>query len=139
MQIQLDFRSGIPIYVQIIDQIKHLIATGVLRPGDQLPTVRQMAADLRVNFNTVARAYRLLDEQGLISTQQGRGTYILAPPTEANGERLRRQDLAWLARSFLSEAARLEYSPEEVQTVIEHYLRLWQEAGTPPAADQEAT
>jgi GntR family transcriptional regulator len=93
MQVNLDFRSKIPIYVQIIDQIKDLIAIGVLHPGDQLPTVRQLAADLRVNFNTVARAYRLLDEQGLISTQHGRGTYILPPPAAENGERLRRQDL----------------------------------------------
>src|SRR5512139_3894455 len=96
MQIQLDFRSKVPIYIQIIDQIKHLIAAGVLRPEDQLPTVRQLAADLRVNFNTIARAYRSLDEQGLISTQHGRGTFILPPPSLENGERLRRQDLDWL-------------------------------------------
>ena len=70
MQIELDFRSGIPIYVQIMDQIKHLIASGALRPGDQLPTVRQLAADLRVNFNTVARAYRMLDDAGIISIAQ---------------------------------------------------------------------
>ena len=85
MQIKLDFRSGIPIYVQIIDQIKHLVATGVLRPDDQLPTVRQLASDLRVNFNTIARAYRMLDEDGVISTQQGRGTYIpRSSPCSAN-------------------------------------------------------
>ncbi|MGD8760462.1 MAG: GntR family transcriptional regulator, partial [Anaerolineales bacterium] len=64
MFIELDFRSHIPIYVQIMERIKHLMATGMLGPGDQLPTVRQLAADLRVNFNTVARAYRLLDEAG---------------------------------------------------------------------------
>jgi len=56
MQIEIDLLSKIPIYVQIIDQIKHMIASGNLEPGDQLPTVRQMATDLRVNFNTVARA-----------------------------------------------------------------------------------
>ena len=63
MQIEIDLTSKIPIYVQLIDQIKHLIALGVLKPDDQLPTVRQLATDLRVNFNTVARAYRLLDEE----------------------------------------------------------------------------
>jgi GntR family transcriptional regulator len=62
MQIKIDLISKVPIYVQIIDQIKHMIATGVLRPDDQLPTVRQLATDLRVNFNTIARAYRMLDE-----------------------------------------------------------------------------
>ena len=84
MQIQIDFRSGVPIYTQIMEQIQHKVASGELKPGDQLPTVRQLATDLRVNFNTVARAYRLLDEAGLISTQQGRGTYIwAAAPAES--------------------------------------------------------
>jgi GntR family transcriptional regulator len=76
MHIQVDFRSAQPIYQQIVDQIRDMVAGGSLQPGDQLPTVRQLATDLRVNFNTVARAYRLLDEAGMISTQQGRGTYI---------------------------------------------------------------
>ena len=57
MQLTLDFRSGAPIYVQVVDQIKHLVATGALKPDDQLPTVRQLATELRVNFNTIARAY----------------------------------------------------------------------------------
>ncbi len=132
MQIQLDFRSGIPIYIQIMDQIKHLVATGRLRPDDQLPTVRQLAMDLRINFNTVARAYRQLDEEGLISTQQGRGTYILAPETRENSAQLRRQDLEWLARRFLNEAARLDYAAADVQEICDRYLRQWQEQGAPP-------
>lgn len=76
----LDFRSGAPIYLQIVEQIEKLVANGELVPGDQLPTVRRLAAELRVNFNTVARAYRMLDEARLISTQQGRGTYLLDLP-----------------------------------------------------------
>jgi GntR family transcriptional regulator len=70
----LDFRSGVPVYVQLVEQVLQYLSSGSLKPGDQLPTVRQMAAALRVNFNTVARAYRMLDEAGLISTQQSRGT-----------------------------------------------------------------
>jgi GntR family transcriptional regulator len=132
MQIKLDFRSKIPIYVQIIDQIKHLIASGSLRPDDQLPTVRQLATDLRVNFNTVARAYRLLDDEGLISTQHGRGTYILPMPSDENSDQLRRQDLEWLARHFLNEAARLDYSAAEVNAVIENYIQQWVSKGVPP-------
>ena len=132
MQIELNFRTKVPIYIQIIDQIKHLIATGALRPDDQLPTVRQLAADLRVNFNTVARAYRALDEQGLISTQHGRGTYILQPPTTENGERLRRQDLDWLTTQYLSDAALLDYSPEQIRAIVEQYLNQWKQEGKPP-------
>ena len=82
MNITIDFRSGHPIYLQIVEQARKQIADGELQPGDQLPTVRQLATDLRVNFNTVARAYRLLDNAGLISTQHGRGTYVWEKPSE---------------------------------------------------------
>ncbi len=138
MQVELDLRSKIPIYVQIIDQVKHLIATGTLRPGDQLPTIRQLATDLRVNFNTVARAYRSLDEEGLISTQHGRGTYLLPPPSDEEKEQLRKQDLAWLTRHYLNEASRLAYTPEEVAAALETYLDHWKQAGTPPDEHAEA-
>lgn len=67
-QIKLDFRSEVPIYSQIAEQIQQLVAKGELHLGDQLPTVRELATELRVNFNTVARAYRLLDDARLIST-----------------------------------------------------------------------
>jgi GntR family transcriptional regulator len=133
MQIEIDLTSKVPIYVQIIDHIKHMIATGVLRPDDQLPTVRQLATDLRVNFNTIARAYRMLDDEGLISTQHGRGTYILPMPSEENGEFLKRQDLEWLTRHYLNEVAQLGYSAEEVNQVLETYINLWREHGIPPA------
>lgn len=132
MQIEIDLTSKVPIYVQIIDQVKHMIATGALHPDDQLPTVRQLAADLRVNFNTIARAYRMLDEEGLISTQHGRGTYILPLASEENGELLRQQDLEWLTRHYLNEAADLGHSANEVNQVLAEYIHQWRESGTPP-------
>jgi len=132
MQIHVDFRSGIPIYVQIIDQIKNQLTAGILKPDDQLPTVRQLASDLRVNFNTVARAYRLLDEAGLISTQHGRGTYILAPPHEAAAETLKRQSLEGLARNFLKHAQRLGVSPGEVRETLDALIERWEHEGAPP-------
>lgn len=134
MQIELDFRSGIPIYIQIMDQMKHLIASDVLNPGDQLPTVRQLAADLRVNFNTVARAYRLLDEAGIISTQHGRGTYILEEP-EHDTDKLRKEALDGLTRYYLAEAHQLGFTPEEVASLFEHFIESWKQAGTPPVSD----
>jgi len=133
MQIELDFRSKIPIYVQIIDQVKHMIATNRLKPGDQLPTVRQLATDLRINFNTIARSYRMLDEEGLISTQHGRGTFILEALSDKNGERLRRQDLDWLTRRYLNEAATLGYSVEEINKILKKQINRWVETGSPPA------
>ncbi len=111
--IALDHRSGVPIYLQIVEQVRQRVSTGELRPGDQLPTVRQMATDLRVNFNTIARAYRLLDEAGLISTQQGRGTYIWEAPNEETLKQLKKKSLEELARNYLEETGRLGYSLED--------------------------
>jgi GntR family transcriptional regulator len=126
MQIKLDFRSGIPIYVQIMDQIKNQLAAGALKPDDQLPTVRQLASDLRVNFNTVARAYRLLDEAGLISTQHGRGTYILPPPHQEAAELLKRQVIQGLTHNYLHQAQRLGMTPGEVRETLEPLLAQWE-------------
>ncbi len=121
LDLKIDFRSELPIYTQIVEQIRRLVANRSLLPGDQLPTVRQLATDLRVNFNTVARAYRLLDEAGLISTQQGRGTYIweeTAAP--AAGPPQQQQTLRELTRRYLEETARLGFSSAEaLQSVIE--------------------
>jgi GntR family transcriptional regulator len=116
----IDYRSGVPIYVQIVEQVRQRVSTGELLPGDQLPTVRQMATDLRVNFNTVARAYRLLDEAGLISTQQGRGTYIWEGPTEETLKQLKKKSLEELARNYLDEAGRLGYSLEDALEELKH-------------------
>ena len=138
LPIVIDFRSGIPIYIQIMNQVKHMIATQQLQPGDQLPTVRQLAADLRVNFNTVARSYKLLDEDGIISTQHGRGTYILDLPSAENGENLRFQDLMRLTREYLYGAYRLGYSPSEVREVFEGKLGYWLENDVPLLPEEDA-
>lgn len=113
--IQIDLRSDLPIYLQLIEQIKRQIADGTLSPGDQLPTVRSLAEELRVNFNTVARSYRLLDEAGVISTQQGRGTYITEKPPPEILDRLRRESLTTLASRYVREARRLGFSTEEIR------------------------
>jgi GntR family transcriptional regulator len=131
MPIQINFRSGIPIYIQIMDQIRQMVANGDLKPGEQLPTVRQLAIDLQVNWNTVARAYRLLDEAGLISTQQGRGTFIWEAPSEEATRRLHQQTLEGLTRRYLAEAARLGVSPQDVRLFFHKEIAAW-EQGQPP-------
>jgi GntR family transcriptional regulator len=75
---RLDTSSGVPFYRQIIDQVLLAVADGRLKPGTQLPTVRQLAVDLAVNLNTVARAYREMEIRGLVETQQGTGTFVAA-------------------------------------------------------------
>jgi GntR family transcriptional regulator len=113
MNITLDMRSDIPIYIQIVEQVRQQVVDGRLKPGGQLPTVRALASDLRINFNTVSRAYRLLDEAGVISTQQGRGTYILEMPPPEVAERLRIESITALARRYLNETRRLGFSLEQ--------------------------
>lgn len=91
IQFNLDQRSGVPAYRQIIDQVLGGIAAGSLRPGDQLPTVRQLAVDLAINPNTVVRAYRELEIREVLSTQQGTGTFLTDKKPAADGlERQRR-------------------------------------------------
>lgn len=131
LHIQLDFRSGIPIYIQISDQIRQIVARGDLKTGDQLPTVRQLATELRINYNTVARAYRLLDETGLISTQQGRGTYIWEMPTEETTKQLKKKTLEELTQIYLDEVIQLGYSLDDA--IVE--LKRTQPGG--PQAGQE--
>lgn len=135
-QIQLDFRSGLPIYIQIMNQIESRVTSGVLRPGDQLPTVRALAQELRVNFNTVARAYRLLDNAGVISTQQGRGTYILEIPAPEILEKSRQQSLHVLTTGYLAEAAQLGFLPEDILTFFEEQVARWKKAGSLTQSDE---
>ncbi|MEP6894838.1 MAG: GntR family transcriptional regulator [Chloroflexota bacterium] len=128
LTLQLDFRSGLPIYIQIMNQIENQVIIGKLQPGDQLPTVRSLATELRVNFNTVARAYRMLDEGRIISTQQGRGTYITEIPPPEVKEKLRAENLEALARRYISEAFRLEFSKQEISQMVKDQLKAWKES-----------
>ena len=123
----IDFRSGLPIYTQIVNQIQTQVVGGVLKPGDQLPTVRALAEELRVNFNTVARAYRILDEARIISTQQGRGTYITDVPPPKVTEKLRRESLEALTQRYISEAARLDFSTSEISQMVKEQLKAWKD------------
>ena len=122
MDIALDFRGDTPLYAQIISQIKHLIVTESLRAGEQLPTIRELAAELGINFNTVARSYRMLDAEGLISTQHGRGTFILGPPGDKRLTELREEDFKYLTQTYLSRSKILGYTLEEIETLLHEHL-----------------
>jgi len=122
MHLRLDLHSRVPIYVQIFEQVKTLVAAGTLDPGSQLPTVREMASELRINFNTVARAYRLLHEEGVISTQQGRGTYVMEQAPPRSSERERRARLETLIEVWLEEALKFGFTADEVEAAFAHGL-----------------
>ena len=102
-ELRLDLQSGVPVYRQIIDQVLGGISTGGLKPGDQLPTVRQLAVDLAINPNTVVRAYRELEIREVLTTQQGTGTFITDKKPRAN-EIERQRRVAQLAGELLARA-----------------------------------
>jgi GntR family transcriptional regulator len=87
----IDLHSGVPVYRQLIDQVRSGMASGLLKAGDQLPTVRQLAVDLAINPNTVMRAYRELELGGLLETQQGTGTFIANKKLQKNSPERERQ------------------------------------------------
>ena len=115
---QLDKAGGIPFYRQIIDLVKSGIATGRLEPGDQLPTVRQLAVDLSININTVSRAYRELEVTGLVDTQMGSGTYVSTEKVKLD-EVERKRVLDELCQQFLSRATARGLSLDDILENLE--------------------
>jgi GntR family transcriptional regulator len=109
----LDLHTGVPVYRQLIDQVRAGIASGSLTAGDQLPTVRQLAVDLAINPNTVMRAYRELELGGLLETQQGTGTFISdKKPEKKTVERERL--LGQMAGEFAARAGAAGFTLEEL-------------------------
>jgi GntR family transcriptional regulator len=115
-QFGLDQNSGVPAYRQIIDQVLGGIAAGRLRPGDQLPTVRQLAVDLAINPNTVVRAYRELEIRDVLSTQQGTGTFVTDKKPTVDGLERRRR-LGQLCGELMAKAGAEGFGLAEI---IEH-------------------
>jgi len=128
MKLHIKPESKVPIYIQVEEQIRSLIAAGQLRSGDQLPPIRELAADLRVNYNTIARAYLDLDRDGVISTQQGRGTFVAGVWDEEQMTRTRHGKLEAIVRSALDEARTLGYAPGETSAAFMEELARWREA-----------
>ncbi len=113
--------SGVPAYRQVIDQILGGIASGVLSPGEQLPTVRQLAVDLAINPNTVVRAYRELEIRGVLTTQQGIGTFITRKTVRPD-EVERQRQLTQLVAEFMSRAGAAGFSAEDVVGRIQEFV-----------------
>jgi GntR family transcriptional regulator len=114
--------SGLPLYRQIHAQVKHAVAAGALKPGDALPSVRKLAGELGINPNTVARAYLNLEQEGVIRTVPGGGTYVQdGVPGLLKAEKLRR--IRPLARQLAVEGTQLRLSPEEVVKLLEEELK----------------
>ena len=111
--LSVDLKSGVPLYRQIIDQVKSGIATGALGPGDRLPTVRQLSVDLSVNPNTVSRAYNELELTGLVETHMGSGTFVGHKRVERD-EVEHRRILDQICQEFLSRASAHGFTLDDI-------------------------
>ena len=128
---QIRATSGEPIYLQLMRQVKHAVATGALAPGDRMPTVRDLAGTLLVNPNTVARAYRDLEREGVIETSPGRGSFVRENGSLRLGIREKRERLRPFITQLLAEAHTLGMDMEDLREEIEREmteLRVEQEA-----------
>ncbi len=120
MVFQLNLETGVPVYRQIIDLVHSGRASGALKPGERLPTVRQLAVDLKVNPNTVVRAYRELEITGFLTTHQGTGTFV----TEAKIDRSaadREEKLDRLVAEFVARAGREGFTVREVRARLKDF------------------
>ncbi|GMW02787.1 MAG: GntR family transcriptional regulator [Candidatus Hydrogenedentota bacterium] len=118
MNIHISPQSGVPIYLQIVNQVKYLVASNRLSPGDELPPIRTLAEGLLVNPNTVARAYRELEVAGILNKRQGAGTYV-----SGNGSPLARREririLSDRIDALLAEARQMDVPVTEIKTLID--------------------
>jgi len=122
---RLDPRSGVPMYLQLKEQIKMAVAGGVLKMGDRLPPVRELAAELNVNPNTIARAYSELEKEGLLRLEQGRGTFINGKEPLLGIEE-RSKKMRNLIDKLLMEAYHLHISYEQLDKLWQERLNAWE-------------
>jgi GntR family transcriptional regulator len=128
MILRLSSSSGVPVYLQIIEQVKHAIATGAVNAGEQLPSVRQMAEDLLINPNTVARSYRELEQEGIIELKHGAGAFIsgsIAPPSKSIHK------AQAVVKSAIDQLTSFNLAEEEIRRLIENELA-WRKTNKPP-------
>jgi GntR family transcriptional regulator len=131
MEFQCDPTSRVPIYRQLMDQIRQAIARGRLRPGSRLPSVRVLSRELVVNPNTVARSYTELEREGVLNTRQGLGVFVAEPQAELSTSARRERLFAALDR-FLTEAVHLGFSADDVMAAVAKRIRSFQFLQTAP-------
>ena len=129
MFVRLEPSSAVPIYRQITDQIRYQMARGVLRPGDRLPSIRELARQLPANLNTVLKAYDLLEREGLVGRRQGEGTFVEGSPTTLKKSERVKQVSAILAQAA-AQATHLEVSAEELHVLLDREIKAVAQGGS---------
>jgi GntR family transcriptional regulator len=126
--LEINPRSNTPIYQQLVDGVKELVARGILVPGERMPTVRELAVELSLNPNTVAKAFQKLEQEGIIETMRSRGTFV-AGRTEVLDMEAARQQLVDLVEKVLVEAYHLGLKREDIKQLFEESLDNWGKKG----------
>lgn len=124
MWFDIDQRSSIPIYQQLVDNIKEAVARGILPTGEKLPSVRELAARIAINPNTIAKAYQELEREGVIETLRGRGTFVALWKSRMS-EEAKRRVIREMTGKILVEAFYLGLSREELLEILEETVREW--------------
>jgi GntR family transcriptional regulator len=133
MQYQCDPTSRVPIYRQLVEQVRQRVARGRLRPGERLPSVRVLSRELVVNPNTVARAYTELERDGVLNTRPGLGVFVAEPQAELSAA-ARRERLSAALDQFLTEAVHLGISEDDVLAAVARKIKRYHFVGTTPEA-----
>ena len=128
MWLEINPRSSTPIYQQVVDGVKELVARGILVPGERMPTVRELAVELSLNPNTIAKAYQKLEQEGIIETMRSRGTFV-AGRTEVLDMEAVREQLAGLVEKVLVEAYHLGLNRKDIKQLFEESLDNWEKRG----------
>ena len=128
LHFQIDVSAGLPVYRQILDQIKYYVASGILKPGDRLPSIRELAQTLAVNPTTVVRVYADLEHEGVIEMHHGRGAFVTARSFRMSSAQ-RERKLHELARRLVVEAAQMGVPASQVLTTVEEELEELREPG----------
>jgi GntR family transcriptional regulator len=131
VDLRIDASSAVPIYAQVVDQIRTLVAMRALRPGDQLPSVRELATSLRINRNTASKAYQLLETMGVLETRAGQGTFVAESVVPWSEEERQRRLESSLERALV-EAYHLEIPFDEVPAVLERVMKEFDARGSAP-------
>lgn len=124
---RIDFQSGVPVYLQIVQQVKAAAATGLIRPGDPLPSVRALAEDLRINRNTVARAYAELESESVIETRQGAGCFLKDGGASPLRKSVRSGRLAEALDAVIVQAHHLQISDAELRELLVERLEAFRQ------------
>lgn len=126
MIIHLNFKSGVPAYLQIVQQVKAAAAAGKLQSGDALPSVRALAEELRINRNTASKAYSELEAEGVIETRQGSGCYLKASSVSPLTRTAKAERLAPDIDSLIVQAHQLQLSTDELLSLIQRRLQAFE-------------